>query len=67
MCESLREQYQNARMEHQWYREELLEMVDEGDQGTDLWDEYREDMKRTGREVMSLAGELTAEGCRSDA
>ena len=56
--EQLERKLREARMEHRWYRQELLDMIEEGNQRTGPWDEYREEMKRTGRETMELSWRL---------
>ncbi len=52
------QEYREAKTEFRWYKNELLEMVEDGEQGTDTWEEYRQEMKEVGQEIMSLARDL---------
>lgn len=62
----IRGRYRRARQEHQWYRKRLLDMVENDDQGTDVWDEYWQEMKRTGKEVMRLSRYVDTDTDRPD-
>ena len=53
-----RQKLNELRMEHRWYQQELLRMVDEDERGSALWKEYREEMHRVGKEKMSLLAKL---------
>lgn len=57
----LEKEYRETREEHNWYREELLEMAEDDEQGTELWEEYREKMKKTGKELMKLSRKRSAQ------
>lgn len=50
----LEKKYREVKQDHRWYRERLLEMVEEGDKETGPWDEYRERMWETGKEANRL-------------
>lgn len=58
--EVLRERYESAREEFRYYRDELMGMVEEGEKESDLWEEYRREMKKAGQRSMKLKRELNA-------
>ena len=58
--------YQETRKEHQWYRKRLLDMVESGDKGSNVWDQYRTEMKEVGRREMRLAKKLRSLRTDSD-
>jgi hypothetical protein len=60
--EQLVEDYQTVSEELQFYREELLGMVESDDQDTDLWHEYRSEMKQLGKRKMRLRQKIKEMG-----
>lgn len=58
----LRDEYEQARKEHRLYVSALRGMVEYEEQGSELWEEYREKMETAGKRSRSLKEELeTAE------
>ena len=61
-AEQLVEDYQTVSEELQFYRGELLNMVESNDQGTDLWQEYRSEMNQLGKRKMRLRTKIEEMG-----
>ena len=61
-AEQLVEDYQTVSDELQFFREELLNMVESNDQGSDLWQEYRSEMKQLGKRKMRLRTKIEEMG-----
>ena len=61
-AEQLVEDYQTVSEELQFYRGELLDMVESNDQGTDLCQEYRSEMNQLGKRKMRLRTKIEEMG-----
>jgi hypothetical protein len=60
--QQLVEQYQDVSEELSFYRTELLDIAEFDDQGSDVWQTYRKEMKLLGKKKMRLASKLRKNG-----